>query len=101
MVKDIIKCFFNTVSNENDLNVDKEKFMGGWKISSIKRTRVILIIVHFVKYYIFMCRNRKKMPSIVGLMYEFGGLERNMERSENWGVNFREGIGNISGILTR
>jgi hypothetical protein len=100
-VKTVIKKFFNDIAQENNLNVNREKFFGGWRSISIKRTQVFLIIVHFVKYYIYICRNRKKMPTVAGLTYEFAGLERNMGRSATWSINFREGMGNISEILIR
>ncbi len=100
-VKTVITKFFNDIAQENNLNIDKEKFFGGWNSISVKRTKALLIIVHFVKYYIYICRNRKKMPTVAGLTYEFEGLERNMRRSADWSTNFREGLGSISEILIR
>jgi hypothetical protein len=100
-VKTVITKFFNDIAQENNLNIDKEKFFGGWNSISVKRTKALLIIVHFVKYYIYICRNRKKMPTVAGLTYEFAGLERNMGRSAVWCTNFREGLGSISEILIR
>jgi hypothetical protein len=40
------------------------------------------------------------MPTVVGLTYEFAGLERNMRRSVIWCTNFVEVLGSISEILT-
>jgi hypothetical protein len=53
-VKTVITKFFNDIAQENNLNINKEKFFGGWSSISIKRTKVLLIIVHFVKYYIYI-----------------------------------------------
>jgi hypothetical protein len=99
-VKLVIKKFLNDIAQENNRNIDKPKFFGGWNSISIKRTKVLLIVIHFVKYYMYICRNRKKMPTVVGLAYEFAGLERCMRRSAVWSTNFTEVLGSISEIFT-
>jgi hypothetical protein len=66
---------------------------------SIKRTRTVLIIVHFVKYYLYTCRNRRKLPTVTGLTYEFTGLERTMGRNDTWNTNFRECVNNFGEIF--
>jgi hypothetical protein len=101
IVKPVIKKFFNDISQENNLNVSREKYFGGWKSISIKRTKAVLIIVHFVKHYLYTCRNRRKLPTVTGLIYEFSGLERTMGRSDTWNTNFRECVNNFSEVLIR
>ncbi len=100
-VNGLVRGFFNSIANENNLNVDKDKYMGGWKVDSTLRTKIILILVHFVKYYIYTCRNRRTIPSTMGLMYDYGGLLGNILRNNNWGVNFREISDSMGDILVR
>jgi hypothetical protein len=75
--------------------------MGGWEVESRLRTRIILILVHFVKYYIYNCRVRRNMPSSAGIMYEYGGLLRNMTRNNKWCIHLRELTESMSDILVR
>ncbi len=39
--------------------VNKRKFMGGWEGASKRDTNVTLFIVHFIKYFIFKCKQRR------------------------------------------
>jgi hypothetical protein len=100
-VNRVIRFFFNTIANGNDQNVVKDKYMGGWEVESILRTKIILILVHFVKYYIYSCRIRRNMPSTAGIMYEYGGLLGNMARNNKWCINIRETTESMSDILVR
>jgi hypothetical protein len=100
-VNRVIRSFFNTIANGNDQNVVKDKYMGGWKVESILRTKIILILVHFVKYYIYSCRIRRNIPSTAGIMYEYGGLVGNMVRNYQWCINIREMTESMSDILVR
>jgi hypothetical protein len=100
-VNRLIRRFFNTIANGNDQNVVKDKYMGGWKVESILRTKIILISVHFVKYYIYSCRIRRIIPSTAGIMYEYGGLLGNMIRNYKWCINIREMTESMSDILVR
>ncbi len=100
-VKRVIKGFFNIIANGNDQNVVKDKYMGGWEEESRIRTKIILILVHFVKYYIYGCRLKRNMPSLPGIMYEYGGLLRNLTRNNKWCINLRELTESMSNILVR
>jgi hypothetical protein len=44
-VKTVITKFFNDIAQENNLNIAKEKFFGGWNSISVKRTKALLITV--------------------------------------------------------
>ncbi len=100
-VNRVIRGFFNTIANENDRNVEKDKYMGGWKVESVLRTKIILILIHFVKYYIYSCRIRRNIPSTAGIMYEYGGLLVNIVRNYKWGLNIREMLECMGDILVR
>jgi hypothetical protein len=101
LVRIVIKGFFNNIANSNDQNVIKDKYMGGWEEESRIRTKLILILVHFVKYYIYGCRAKRNVPSLPGLMYEYGGLLKNLTRNIKWCINVRDLIEIMSKILVR
>jgi hypothetical protein len=56
-----------------------------------------IIIVHFVKYQIYMAKCRNRLPTVPQCLYELEGLVRNMSRGEVW----REQVEDIPELVDR
>jgi hypothetical protein len=72
-VNTIIQRMLRELLGENRL-VDKNKFMGGWGMESGKAQEVILIVIHYMKFVIYVCRNRRVIPTLTHMRYELGEL---------------------------
>ena len=53
-------------------NINWEYYMLGRIEIGYEKTLVKILILHFIKYYIYQCRTKKIMPSLNTLIYEFG-----------------------------
>jgi hypothetical protein len=69
-VNSIIQNTFNRLTDGNNRTVDVNKYMGGWVIETKGNLELILIVIHFVKYVTYVCRNRRVLPSVVHVRYE-------------------------------
>jgi hypothetical protein len=72
--------------------VDKNKFMGGWVMENKKAQEVILIVIHYMKFIIYVCRNRRVLPTLAHVRYELGELLGMMNKRSKWQyelMNFR------------
>jgi hypothetical protein len=56
----------------------KKEFFGGLEDISIGNMQMSIIIVHFVKYQIYLANCRNRLPTVPQCMYELEGLVRNM-----------------------
>jgi hypothetical protein len=75
----------------------KKEFMSGLEDISIKNMKMTILIVHFIKYQIYISKCRYKLPSVPQIMYEWEGLKFNLSRGEIW----REPIEDIRELVTR
>ncbi len=83
-VNSVIEITFNKLTEENNRNVNVNRYMGGWLIENKLMQEIILIVVHYVKYVIYVCRNRRILPSVVHLRYEVEGLMWAMQKRKKW-----------------
>jgi hypothetical protein len=70
--------------------VDKNKFMGGWVMENKRTQEVLLIVIHYIKYLVYVCRNRRILPTLAHIRYELGELFSMLSKRAKW----------QSGILT-
>jgi hypothetical protein len=70
--------------------VDKNKFMGGWVMENKRTQEVVLIVIHYIKYLVYVCRNRRILPTLAHIRYELGELFSVLSKRAKW----------QSGILT-
>jgi hypothetical protein len=70
--------------------VDKNKFMGGWVMANKRSLELILITIHYIKYLVYVCRNRRILPTLAHVRYELGELFYMLSKRAKW----------QSGILT-
>jgi hypothetical protein len=90
-VNSIIQRTLRDLLNENRL-VDKNKFMGGWGMENKKAQEVILIVIHYMKFVIYVCRNRRVIPTLTHMRYELGELMGMLNKRRKWQnelMNFR------------
>jgi hypothetical protein len=57
---------------------------GGWVIEKKWNLELILIVIHFVKYVIYVCRNRRILPSVVHVRYEIEELLKTLGKRKKW-----------------
>ncbi len=79
-----IQSTFNRLTDENNRTVDVNKYMGGWVIEKKWNLELILIVIHFVKYVIYVCRNRRILPSVVHVRYEIEELFKILGKRKKW-----------------
>ncbi len=94
-VKTVIINIFRITCGEPAGNVDKGKFMCGWEDVSRKFTRIGLYLVHFVKFYIYKCRNWKRLPLTYHLIDKFEYAAMGLARNRTW----REGLQQVVHVL--
>jgi hypothetical protein len=75
--------------------VNKRKFMGGWEGASKRDTNVSLFIVHFIKYFIFKCKQRRRLPLLMHALEEFWIAVGHLKKTFKW----REPLEHMSVII--
>jgi hypothetical protein len=83
-VNNTIQSTFNRLADENNRNVDVNRYMGGWVIKKKWNQELVLIVIHFVKYVIYVCRNRRILPSVVHVRYEIEELLKILRKRKKW-----------------
>jgi hypothetical protein len=83
-VNNVIQCTFNRLTGEANMNVNVDKYMGGWLIEKKWNMELVLIVIHFVKYVIYVCRNRRLLPTVVHLRYEIEELFKIVGKRKKW-----------------
>jgi hypothetical protein len=96
-VNPVIHATFNRLTNEQGGIADRRIFMGGCELESSRSTMLILIIIHFIKYTVYVCRNRRVLPTVTYMMYETTELITTLRVKEKW----REVIRNLPELLRR
>ncbi len=64
--------------------LNKQKFMGGWEGATKRETNVSLFIVHFIKYFIFKCKQRKRFPLLMHALEEFWTAVDHLKKTGKW-----------------
>ncbi len=83
-VNNIIQSTFNRLAGENNRIVDVNRYMGGWVIENKWNQELVLIVIHFIKYVIYVCRNRRILPMVVHLRYEIEELLVILSKRKKW-----------------
>jgi hypothetical protein len=96
----VINDFFRLTCGEQGRVVSKEKFLGGWQDISKMFTIIGLFTVHYVKYYIFMCRMRRRLPIVQHLEDEFDYTTLRLTRSTKWSEGLQHLVHILSSIWT-
>jgi hypothetical protein len=79
------------------IHFKKKEFFGGLEDISIGNMRIAIIIVHFIKYQIYLSKCRNRLPTAPQCMYELEGLIRIMARGDAW----REQVEDIPELVAR
>jgi hypothetical protein len=85
-VNNIVQCTFNRICGTVNRIVDKDKYMGGWPMENKKCQEVILVMIHYVKFIFYTCRNRKVVPSNVHVRYELDELIGTLLKKMSWNL---------------
>jgi hypothetical protein len=75
----------------------KAQFFGGLDDISIMNMKMSILIVHYIKYYIFKCRLRHRLPYFSHGIYDIGWLFEILAKREVW----REQVEDIAEITQR
>ncbi len=98
-VNEVIRSAFNKITGERDELVNRSRYMGGWEIENVKLQEVMLILIHFVKYCIYICRNRRVLPSVTFITYELEELMGLMKKRIKWQRVLQDVRGALRGIF--
>jgi hypothetical protein len=85
------------ISGLQNVHFKKKEFFGGLEDISIGNMQMSIIIVHFVKYQIYLARCNNRLPTVPQCMYELEGLVNSMSRGETW----REQVEDIPELVGR
>jgi hypothetical protein len=72
------------LTGEANMIVNVDKYMGGWLIEQKWNMDLVLIVIHFVKYVVYVCRNRRLLPTVVHLRYEIEELLKIVGKRKKW-----------------
>jgi len=91
-VQAVIQEFFAHIRTENgmgfgraNIRLDKSVFFRGEIRSNLGKAKAELIIYHFVKYYIYQCRFRQRLPNYLELRRDFNFLTIQTGNARKWG----------------
>jgi len=76
---------------------NKKEFMSGLEDISIANVKLTILLVHFIKYQIYISKCRHRLPSVPQIMFEWEGLRYNLSKVEYW----REPLEDIRELVTR
>jgi hypothetical protein len=80
----LITQFFGELLETPQEIISKSKFFEGWEEYKHDATRWIIIVISFVKYFIYSCSRRKIIPMLTGLREEFRWLTYSLGRKKRW-----------------
>jgi hypothetical protein len=80
----LITQFFGELLGTPQVIISKSKFFEGWEEYKHDATRWVIIVISFVKYYIYSCSRRKIIPMVTGLREEFRWLTYSLGRKRRW-----------------
>jgi hypothetical protein len=98
-VNNVVHLAFNRITGDRDRMVNRVRYMGGWGTESVKLQEVMLIISHFVKYCVYVCRNRRVLPSVTFITYELEELMLVMKKKAKWQRAIQDVRENLKGIF--
>jgi hypothetical protein len=96
-VRPVINNVGVRISGLQGLQFKKKEFFGGLEDISIGNMQMSILIVHFIKYQIYLAKCRNRLPTAPQCMYELEGLVNNMSRGEVW----REQVEDIPELVGR
>ena len=76
---------------------NKKEFMCGLEDIGIANMKLTIILVHFIKYQIYISKCRHRLPSVPQVMYEWDGLRYTLAKVEYW----REPLEDIRELVIR
>jgi hypothetical protein len=95
----VITYFFGNVLGVHNPVISKDKYWLGWEEYSRDATKWVIIVIGFVKYYLFKCSRRKVFPIHYRLKEEFGELVLSLCRRVRWRTIVVHNIRILQGIL--
>jgi hypothetical protein len=94
-VNGVVETVIKQITGDDNIIVSKDKYFGGWAIESKMEQELSIIILHFVKYLIFVCRNRRNIVTITYIRYELSRLFISLGKREKW----RAGMDRLGEII--
>jgi hypothetical protein len=83
-VNGVVEMVLKQTTGSDNVLVSKEKYFGGWDLESKIDRELSIIILHFVKYLIFLCRNRRTIVSVTYIRFELDRLFTSIRKREKW-----------------
>jgi hypothetical protein len=91
-VHPIINAFFTQITTplepvfgRIDQNLNRNLYFEGRELESPNQERAELIFLHFIKYYIYRCRFKRKLPMLNELREEYLNLGSMLAKNKKWG----------------
>jgi hypothetical protein len=95
----VITHFFSDMLGVRNPVINKDKYWTGWEEYSRDATRWVIIVIGFVKHYLFRCSRRKVLPIHYRLREEFEWLVASLCRRVRWRAIIVHNIRILQGIL--
>ena len=96
-VRRVISELGNRLAGTVGRTFTKVHFFGGLDDISIMNMKMSILIVHYIKYYIFKCKLRHRLPFFSHGIYDIGWLFEILSKRESW----REQVEDIAEITQR
>ena len=83
-VRTLIDSVGNWLAGTEGRTFIRSMFFGGMDDISTQNMRMCILIVHYIKYIIFECKIRNRIPTITHVRYEMGTLFSCIGNREDW-----------------
>ncbi len=81
-VNGVVETIIKHITGDDNIIVSKDKYFGGWALASKLDQELSITILHFIKYLIFVCRNRRTTVTIAHVRFELNRLFCSIEKRE-------------------
>jgi hypothetical protein len=95
LVVSVVRKVLNYLARTNDREVDRKRYMMGWDIENNRRQNILLIVLHYIKFSLYLCKMRRIVPTYANIRYSVEGIMGQLESRERW----REGTSNLADYI--
>jgi len=71
---------------------DKGMYFSGMEDICVQTMRFSILVVHYIKYFLYTCRMRRRIPTAPQCIYELEGLIRTLGTGERWALQIEDKV---------
>jgi hypothetical protein len=95
LVINVVRKVLNYLGRTNDREVDRKKYMMGWDIEDKRRQGILLIVLHHIKFSLYLCKLGRIIPTYANIRYSLDGLMGQLDSRVRW----REGTMDLADYI--